>query len=130
MTTKTRAQLVELAAEELLLTSDGNSLEDSDEDKIDRRVDGLFAELSARGVVDVDDEAEIPVEWCGPLAELLANECAVAFGKQKISPAARTEIEDRLKVIIQRIDPSSPYLKTDLPKAMGRFTYNRWLTGR
>lgn len=130
MTTKTRAQLVELAADELLLTSEGNSLEDAYEDKIDARVDLLFGELLARGVVDVDNEDEIPAEWCGPLAELLANECAVAFGKQKLAPAARTEIEDRLKIMVQRVAASNRYLKTDLPKASGRFTYNRWLTGR
>jgi hypothetical protein len=127
-TTKTRDELIEMAGEELLVIGSGQSLEDEDQEKIDNRVDNLFGELSSRGVCYVANDAEIPAEWCGPLAELLANECARIFGKQKLPDQQREAIEDRLKVMVQRIPASNAYLKADTAIIGGpNYSYNRWL---
>lgn len=129
-TTKTRVELVQMAADYLMIVGSGQSLDDEDEDKLDSFVDGLFAELSARGVCDVADDDAIPIEWTSALAELLASDAAPAFGKPKLSPQSRTDTEDRLKVIIKRIDPPRELLKTDLPKGGEAYSLSRWTSGR
>jgi hypothetical protein len=130
-TTKTRAELVEMAADELGLTSDGASLEVETSTKIDGRLDGLLGELGAREVVYIADADEIPVEVSGPLAELLANECAGAFGQPRKTEAERVMIEDRIKVVVQRNPPSKPYLEVDkaLQGGGGHLTASRWARG-
>ena len=129
-TTKTRAQLVAMAGDELLVVGSGQALEDEDQEKIDDRVDGLFGELASRGVVYIANEDEIPIEWCGPLAELLANECGPAFGKQKMAAPSREAIEDRLKVMVQREPAPNKYLKTDTALVGGsNYTLARWTNG-
>lgn len=131
MTTKTREQLVAMALDELYVTGTGQAPDDDDEDKVDSRFDGLMAELALREVVQVDNEDAIPVEWCGALAELLANECAAAFGRPKKSEADRTAIEDRLKVMVQRVQASNRKLRTDVPvQSRGAYSLNAWRTGQ
>lgn len=129
-TTKTRAQFVAMAADELGIVGSGQSLADEDEDKIDSRVDGLFAELAAREVIFVQDDEAIPVEHAGPLAELLANECAQIFGKQKMSVQAREGIEDRLRVMLNRIAASNKYLEvdTELQRRQAAQSYTSWVS--
>lgn len=130
MTTKTRAQLVAQAADELGIVGSGQSLADEDEDKIDGRVDGLLGELAIRGVVDVADETAIPVEWCGPLSELLANEVATVFGKPKKSQAEREMIEERLRVMIQRVPAANTVLQIDSTlQGTSNYSYSRWVSG-
>lgn len=127
---KTRAQIVQMVGEELLIASAGNSLADEDADKIDGRFDGLVAELAARGVVDIPDEAEIADELSGPLAVCLAFECSPTFGLQK-DAGAREDAESRMRVIAQRIDPPSRTLKADtmLQGSGGVLTMARWTRG-
>lgn len=101
-TTKTRQELVAMAADELLLVGGGNTVEADDAEYIDSKFDGLMGELSGRGIVSISDDDAIPIEWSGPLAELLANECARKFGKQRMPLQMRNEIEDRLQVMVNR----------------------------
>lgn len=124
---KTRAQMIALAADELGILGAGQSLADEDEDKIDSRIDGLWAELSVRGVVDVGNDEAIPVEWSGPLAELLANECAPTFGipKKDVSMA-----EERLRVMTRRQPASNRTLQFDSPlRSASPLSYRRWVSG-
>ena len=71
-TTKTRDELVEMALNDLIVTGAGQSPEAEETEKMDSRVDGLFAELAVRGICEVGDEDEIPIEWTGALSLLLA----------------------------------------------------------
>lgn len=130
MVTKTRAQLIAMAADNLMIVGSGQTLADEDSEKIDAQFDVLIGELSARGVCDVDNEDEIPAELCGALAELLANEAAPAFGLPKMSIPSREAIEDRLRVMIRRVQASNRTLKTDLPTHGVPYTLARWTSGR
>ena len=94
---RTRDQLVDEALVNLF--ADGGAGQSPDAESqatVDRKVDGLFAELRAREVCNVVNDQQIPAEWFNPLAELLANECATAFGTQK-SVALREDALARLK---------------------------------
>jgi len=96
---KTRAQLVAEALTELFADGGaGQSPDAEDQDAVERKVDGLIEELAARNIVTVANDDQIPAEWFGPLAELLANECAPRFGRAK-SAALREDAEARLKVM-------------------------------
>lgn len=80
VTTKTRAQLVERALQKLLVVGAGQSAEAEDAAATDAVVDAVLADLSARAVYTVTDEAEIDVaafEW---LADILADTVAPDFG--------------------------------------------------
>lgn len=128
-TVKTRDELVAMALDELQAVGAGQTADVEDADKVDSRVDGLLGELASRGVLYVANEDEIPAEYCGPLAELLANECAPAFGRQK-NPNLREDAESRLRVMVQRAIPSNRLLQTDpMLRGSGHLTYNRWLRG-
>jgi len=131
-TSKTREQLVAMALDDLLVVGSGQSPEAEDQQKVDSRVDVLFAELAARGVVTIADDQDIPIEWCGRLSELLADECARAFGKQKMSPEERDEIEDRLQTIVMFGDIATYRLKVEPPLKTRRRTglsLARWTSG-
>ena len=96
---KTRAELISEALTELFADGGtGQAPDAEDQDAVDRKVDALIEELAARNIVTVADTDAIPAEWLGPLAELLANECAPRFGRPK-SPALREDAEARLKVM-------------------------------
>ena len=95
---KTREQLVAEALTELFADGgSGQSPDAEDRDAVDRKVDGLIEELAARNIVTVND-AQIPPEWFGPLAELLADACGPRFGRPK-NAALREDAEARLKVM-------------------------------
>jgi len=128
---KTREQLVAMAADELLLVGAGQALEAEDSDKIDSRVDGLFAELSVRIDLNIPDEDEIPDEFTATLAELLANASAPAFGAPKKPDMEREAIESRLRVIICRQQASDDILTTDLPsRSRAPMSLSSWRNGR
>ena len=96
---KTREELVAEALTELFADGgSGQSPDAEDRDAVDRKVDGLIEELAARNIVTVASDAQIPPEWFGPLAELLADACAPRFGRPK-SVALREDAEARLKVM-------------------------------
>ncbi len=128
--TKTRTELVAMAADELGITSPDTNLEAEDVAKIDGRLDGLLAELAARGVVNISGDEDIDVTYCGALAQLLANECSTVFGAARKSEAERTLIEERLKVIDQRKPPAKPYLEVDpMFRRGGPLSFSRWSRG-
>ena len=129
--TKTREELIEQAGEELLLIASGQSLVSDDQQLIDSRVDGLFAELSARNVCTVSDEDNIPIEWVDALALLLANASATSFGRQRMDDRTRDSIEDRLRIMVQNGQASNKYLQVDrtlLKRATG-YSIARWTNG-
>lgn len=129
-TSKTRLELVAMALDELMAVGSGQSPDSEDTEKVNSRFDGLMAELSARGIVSISDEDDIPIEWTGPLAELLANECANAFGKPKMPRSQREEIEDRLLVIINRsTTPDKMTLDSTLQQGAGYLSLARWTRG-
>lgn len=129
--TKTQEELITQAGEELLLIASGQSLETDDQQLIDSRVDGLFAELKARRVCDVTDPTAIPIEWCDALALLLANASSTAFGRQRMDDRTRDMIEDRLRVMVQNGQASNQYLQVDRTLKRPRYGYSlsRWSSG-
>lgn len=130
-TTKTRAQLVAMALDNLMAVGSGQDAEAEDYDKVDGRLDGLIAELGTREVCDVSDDSEIPIEWTDALAILLADAAAPAFGIPKMAEQARDSVMDRLKVITMRRDAPNRTLRVDtaLQGVDGHLTYARWLNG-
>lgn len=86
--TKTRAELIQAALEEIKVLAAGQSPSAEDSDKVERALEPLLAELSAREIVYVADSNEIPMAVFGPLSRRLGAEVAGAFG------AAGPSIED------------------------------------
>lgn len=80
--TKTRADLVERAAQKGMLIAAGQSLEAEDQVVIDGAVDGMLAEYEARNIVSVADEDNIDLAIFEQLAEILGQRVAPDFGKQ------------------------------------------------
>jgi hypothetical protein len=129
-TTKTRDQLIEMIADDLLVADAGHPLEDEDRAKIDSRLDGLFLELSSRGICEIADADNIPAEWCGALAALGANECASMFGQPRMPAQAREEQEERLRIMVQRLLAPDKFLKTDTALTAGpAFNRTRFISG-
>lgn len=95
-----RAELINEALRILLVLGSGQSADSEDAQRVDARVDPLFAELSARDVVTVADDEDIEPAYFGALAELLANECAPAFGQAR-DAATRSAVEERLKAMVR-----------------------------
>jgi len=94
---RTRDQLIDEALTNLFADGGAGQAPDAESQAvIDRKVDGLLAELRTREICDVVNDQQIPTAWFNPLAELLANECATAFGAQK-SAALREDAMARLK---------------------------------
>jgi len=94
---RTRDQLIDEALVNLFADGGAGQAPDAESQAtVDRKVDGLLAELRTRDICNVVSDAQIPAEWFNPLAELLANECATAFGAQK-SAALREDAMARLK---------------------------------
>ena len=81
---RTRDDLIDEALTNLFADGGAGQAPDAESQAtVDRKVDGLLAELRAREICDVVNDQQIPTAWFNPLAELLANECATAFGAQK-----------------------------------------------
>lgn len=93
---KTRVQLVNEALANLNEVGSGQSPEAEDQQYVDVKVDGLFAQLATDLIVSVDDEDAIPDEWFNPLAQLLANECATKFSQQ-YDPGKKAVFEAQLR---------------------------------
>ena len=129
-TSKTRDQLIEMIADDLLVADAGHPLEDEDREKIDGRLDGLFLELSSRGICEIADQDNIPAEWCGALAVLGANECASMFGQPRMPAPVREEQEERLRIMVQRLLAPDKFLKTDSALTPGpAFNRTRFISG-
>jgi hypothetical protein len=131
--TKTRTELVNAAAEILEVVGSGQPLDAEDGDTIDARIDPLLAELDARGVatIDFDSDDEMRAEFFSPLSELLANEASLSFGKPKLADPQRESIEERLRIIVRRIQAANATLRVDTALSPGpRFmTAGRWRGG-
>lgn len=126
---KTRAEIVALALDEMGVVGAGQTAEAEDADKVDALFDGLVAELAARGVYELDDESTIPDEATNSLKILLAIESASTFGMQP-DYGKREDAENRLRVITQRVDPPSRYLKADTAlRPKQTFSLARWTRG-
>lgn len=130
-TVKTRSELIEMAADELGIVASGQSLEPEDQQKIDSRVDGMFAELGSRGVCTVGDDDAIPIELSETLAILLANACATVFGKPRMGTADREMVEDRLRVMVNNDPPAKKTLSVDRSLTRHRYGLSlaRWTSG-
>lgn len=96
MSTKTRAELVTEALQNLGAIGTGQAAEDDDEDFVDSKVDSLLSQLRVDQICDVSDEDEIPDEWFDSLGQLLANNCATKFG-QPFDPAKKMMHESFLR---------------------------------
>lgn len=79
-TTKTRADLVNQALSNLRVLAAGQAPAEEDYKAVDDHVDATFAQLSARDIVTVGDDSQIPIEWFMPLSVLLAQDAAIQFG--------------------------------------------------
>jgi hypothetical protein len=77
---KTRTQLIERAAKDLGIIEPGETLSSEDSDTFDGLVDPLIAQLSADGIVTIQDDEAIENEYFLPLARLLANVAGPDFG--------------------------------------------------
>lgn len=99
MSTITRAQLVNLALDELNVSSVGQTPATEDYEKVDDAVDGLLSRLAGERVVTISDPDSIPDSISEPLADLLAERCARVFGKPR-DPVARLEAEKRIRRIV------------------------------
>jgi hypothetical protein len=78
---KTREDLILRAATEVSALVAGQSLAAEDYETINNLVDPLIAQLSFDDIVHVQDVEAIQLEHFLPLARLLANESAIAFGQ-------------------------------------------------
>lgn len=124
-----RAQLVELAADELNLSSVGQTLAVEDSEKIDARIDPLIDNLAVRGVIYLGSTEDFADSISEPLSILLADSCAKIFGKPR-DPVTRDRIEEELRVIARRAPATNKYLGTDpAMQSTGPYSYNRWLRG-
>lgn len=99
MSTITRSQLVNLALDELQVTSVGQTPATEDYEKVDDAVDGLLSRLAGERVVAISDPESIPESISEMLAELLAERCARVFGKPR-DPVARADAEKRIRRIV------------------------------
>lgn len=132
MTTYTRTMLANEALDILQRVGLGQSPDSEDTEKIDRKIDALLAELSARNIVEIPDPDDIDAAFFNPLAELLANEAAPNFGGQK-NPAVREAGEERLKIMVNNTPATNKTLGVDRSLPTGRLTglsLARWTSGR
>lgn len=79
-TSKTRAELIQAALEELKVLAAGQSPSAEDSDKVERALDPLLAELAVREIVYVADSDSVPLAVFGPLSRRLGAEVAGSFG--------------------------------------------------
>lgn len=98
MTTKTRPELVSQALANLGALQAGQTPADEDASTIDGYVEGMLARLSAKGIVTVSDDSEIPTEWFNSLADILADDAALEFGAAK-NPQKVLLAENELRIM-------------------------------
>jgi hypothetical protein len=103
--TKTRGQLVTRALVKLTVIGSGQSPDSEDTATVDDAVDGVLADLSARGVIDVPDDDAIPTEWFEDLATLLAQAVANDFGKE----ADPVKVQRAEMALIKKTVPGPTY---------------------
>lgn len=109
--TKTRSQLIERAAKDLGIIEPGETLSAEDQETFDGLVDPLIAQLSGEGIVYIQDDEAIEVEYFLPLARLLANMAGPDFGSP-INEDAKA-MDERTLRRISAAKPSYEVLKTE-----------------
>lgn len=93
---KTRTELKERAALLLAVIEPGETLAAEDEQTLDGLVDPMIAQLSADGIITIQDDDAIELEYFLPLARLLANLAGPHFGSP-INEPARLDDERTLR---------------------------------
>lgn len=129
MADKTRNDLITQALVNLKVIGSGQDPDADDSSTVDGKVDGLLGELESRGIVSVPDSNAIPVEFFNPLSELLANECAPAFGMAK-DAGMREDAENRLRIMTRqqprRLLGTDPILRAGFRGRRGLTTSGTW----
>lgn len=125
-----RERLIELAADELNVTSVGQAIAREDRESIDGKIDSLLSNLAARGIINITDPDYIPDAVGEPLSILLAESCNKTFGKPR-DMALRERMEEELRVIVRRVPATNKYLGVDEAlRATTNYNYSRWLYDR
>ena len=103
MTTKTAQELVYRALFDLGRLADNEVPSTQTFNTVDGFVDPLIEQLSADGIVGISDRDEIPLQYFLPLARLLANVSAPAFGGK-----TDDQLMARDQTILRRLSTSRP----------------------
>lgn len=111
MTAKTTEELVAQALANLGVLEAGQAPSDEDASTVENYVPATLASLSAKGIVSVDDEDAISLEFFLPIAVLLAQDCAHEFG-QPVDEKAKARAELDLR-IMTRGQPTGEQQTTD-----------------
>lgn len=93
---KTRQDLIEATLDLLNAIAAGQAPEPEDVEKVDKTIDGKLAELNRRRIYWSAETEEFDDEMIDPLAIILANTNAPAFGQPR-NPASVIEAEGILR---------------------------------
>jgi hypothetical protein len=104
MATKSRIDLINQALVNLGVLAAGQTASAEDTATIDAYIDPLVEELEEREIAFVDDTDAIPNSWFLPLAIILADAAAMAFGLAGVPVSGGTpdpvlKAETRLRVV-------------------------------
>jgi hypothetical protein len=75
----TRDELIRATLDELKVTSYGTPASAEEQDAVNKQLDGILMELSARTIVSVPDTDAIPSEIMKPLSQVLARHLGSTF---------------------------------------------------
>jgi len=127
MSTKTRSDLITEVLDRLGVLASGQTPSSEDVAKVDGKIDAALATLSETEIYTVDDSGEegpsggeFTLSAFLPLANIVANACAAAFGlldDQNIE--ARAKQAERTLLTLARPDRARKTLRTDA-QLMGR----------
>lgn len=103
----TSAEFTETVAENLGILGAGQSLSNEDGAVIRRRMTAVFARLAREELTTVANTDDIPAEQSLALADIVALECAVAFGitgqkLDELAGAARVAVDTIRMVTSER----------------------------
>lgn len=111
MATITRQELVERALANLGVLSAGQTPSAEEYDIVDGQVEGVFGELSAKGVITITDYDAIPQELQSILSSLLANDAGPKFGVPS-DEKMQIVLENQIRIIV-RGRPTGEVLQTE-----------------
>lgn len=111
MGTITRQELVERALANLGVLPSGQTPSVEDYNVVDGQVEGVFGELSAKGILTVPDYDNIPQELQSLLSSLLANDAGPKFG---VPSDEKMQViwENQIRMIV-RGRPTGEVLQTE-----------------
>lgn len=104
---KTRRNLIDQALRNLGALDETSVPPPDEVTTVDSYVNGMLLGLSARDIVFIEDDEDIPEEWFLPLADCLAWASAAAFGAagDQALMGLKTQAEDNLRVMA-RVRPT------------------------